>query len=91
MGKYMYMFLGVILGIAVSLYFYSIKRERYEKRIRKDQKLFSTERLDNALEKAVNEMQEKMKNIGRALTEEEKNEVIFKFLNEKENKSDLTK
>lgn len=82
MEKYMFMGLGVILGIAISLYIYGVKRDRYAKRIKNDQEYFSTQILDEALEKAVQEMQLKMKELGRKLTEEEKNKIIFGYLDE---------
>lgn len=84
MEKYFFMLLGVILGIAISLYIYGIKQEHYTKRIKNDQENFSTSKLDNALEKAVKDMQTKMKYLGRKLTEEEKNEIIFGHLKENE-------
>ena len=83
MEKYIFMVLGVVLGIGISLYIYAIEKERYIKRIKNDQAHFSTERLDKALEEAVNKMQEKMKQQGRALSEDEKNKIIFECLNEK--------
>ncbi len=82
MEKYLFMFLGVILGIAISLYVYGEKRERYARRIKSDREFFSTKRLDEALDKAVKRMQLEMKALGRKLTEEEKNEIIFGFLRE---------
>lgn len=82
MEKYMFMILGVILGVAISLYVYGEKRERYAKRIKSDREYFSTKRLDDALDKAVKRMQLEMKALGRKLTEEEKNEIIFGFLRE---------
>lgn len=82
MEKYIFMLLGVILGVAISLYVYGEKRERSAKRIKCDREYFSTKRLDDALDKAVKRMQLEMKVLGRKLTEEEKNEIIFGFLRE---------
>lgn len=82
MEKYLFMFLGVVLGVAISLYIYGEKRERYARRIKSDREYFSTKRLDDALDKAVKRMQLEMKALGRKLTEEEKNEIIFGFLRE---------
>lgn len=82
MEKYLFMLLGVILGVAISLYIYGEKRERYARRIKSDREYFSTKRLDEALDKAVKRMQLEMKALGRKLTEEEKNEIIFGFLRE---------
>ena len=85
MEKYIFMALGMVLGIAISLYIYAIKREHYAKRIKSDQEHFSTQKLDRALEKAVDKMKAKMKQQGRVLSEEEKNEIIFGCLNEENN------
>ena len=85
MEKYFFMLLGIILGIAISLYIHAVKEEKYAQRIKNDQESYSTKRLDNALEKAVQEMQLKMSSLGRKLTEEEKNEIIFGHLKENEN------
>lgn len=80
MEKYMFLGLGAILGIAISMYVYGSKKERLVKRIENDREYFSTKRLDDALDKAVKRMQLEMKALGRKLTEDEKNEIIFSFL-----------
>ena len=77
MEKYIFMILGIILGIAITLYIYAVQKEIYAKRIKSDQDIFSTQRLDKALEKAVQEMQSEMKYLGRTLTEDEKNKIIL--------------
>lgn len=84
MEKYIFMFVGIVFGVAVSLYIYSIKKERDFKRIKNDQEFYSTQKLNEALEKAVNEMQKKMRLLNRKLTEEEKNCIIFDSLNDAE-------
>ena len=81
MEKYLFMLIGVILGIAISLYIYGDKKERYTKRVKSDQEYYSTQKLDEALENAVKEMQQKMKQLNRKLTEDEKNNIIFEYLN----------
>lgn len=85
MEKYIFMILGIILGIAIALYVYGVKKEHYAKKVKNDQDYFSTKRLDDALEKAVQEMQSQMKYLGRKLTEDEKNVIIFGYLKESEN------
>lgn len=85
MEKYIFLVLGMVLGVAISLYVYSIKKERVFKRIKKDQDNFSTAKLDSALEKAVQQMQRQMNVVGRKLTEDEKNEIIFECLNKIQN------
>ncbi len=81
MEKYIFLIVGVVFGIAVSLYVYSIKKERMVKRIKNDQEFYSTQMLDEALENAVREMQQKMRLLNRKLTEEEKNNIIFEYIN----------
>lgn len=81
MEKYMFLVLGAILGIAISMYVYGVKKEHLVKRIENDREYFSTKRLDDALDQAVKRMQLEMKALGRKLTEDEKNEIIFGFLN----------
>lgn len=85
MEKYIYLIVGTILGIAISLYVYGVKREHYAKRLKNDQENYSTKKLDDALEKAVHDMQLKMKLLNRKLTEEEKNNIIFGRIEEEKN------
>ena len=85
MEKYIFMLVGIVLGIAISLYIYGEKKERYAKRVKNDQEYYSTKKLDQALEKAVTEMQLKMKELNRKLTEDEKNDIIFGYLNRAQN------
>lgn len=85
MEKYIYLLVGTVLGIAISLYVYGIKKERMVKRLKSDQENYSTQKLDSALEKAVHDMQLKMRLLNRKLTEDEKNEIIFGRINEEKN------
>lgn len=85
MEKYVYLIVGTIFGIAISLYVYGVKREHYAKRLKNDQENYSTKKLDDALEKAVHDMQLKMKLLNRKLTEEEKNNIIFGRIEEEKN------
>lgn len=84
MEKYIFMIVGIVFGVAISLYIYSIKKERDFKRIKNDQEFYSTQKLNDALEKAVSEMQKKMKQLNRKLTEDEKNSIIFDSINDAE-------
>lgn len=90
MEKYLFMAVGIVFGIAVSLYLYAIKREYDIKRIKNDQEYYSTQKLDAALQGAVEEMQTKMKQLNRKLTEDEKNDIIFEHLNENEENKEQT-
>ena len=89
MEKYIFMGVGVLFGIAISLYIYAIKKERETNRIKNDQEFYSTQKLNDALESAVKEMQMKMRQLNRKLTEEEKNDIIFDYLNNVEQNSDV--
>ena len=85
MEKYIFFVLGMVLGVAISLYVYSIKKERVFRRIKKKKEKNSTAKLDSALEKTIQQMQRQMNVVGRKLTEDEKNEIIFECLNKIQN------
>lgn len=78
MNEYHYLILGVILGIAISLYVFASREEKINKEIRLNQKLFSTKKLNVALERAVELMQMQIRSLNRELTEEEKDKIIYK-------------
>jgi hypothetical protein len=78
MGKIQFFILGAILGIAVALYVFATREERIEREIDLSKKLFSSKKLDTALEKAVGLMKIKIKSLDRELTEKEKDEIITK-------------
>lgn len=78
MSIYHYFILGIILGIAISLYIFASREEKIQKEIIINQKLFSTKKLNQALERAVNLMQLQIKSLNRELTEEEKDNIIYK-------------
>lgn len=89
MEKYIFMGVGVLFGIAISLYIYAIKKEREANQIKNDQEFYSTQKLNDALESAVKEMQIKMRQLNRKLTEDEKNDIIFDYLNNVDQDSDV--
>ena len=78
MGAHHYFVLGIILGIGICLYIFASREEKIQKEIIINQRLFSTKKLNNALEKAVNLMQLQIKSLNRELTEEEKDNIIYK-------------
>lgn len=74
--KYVYFILGIILGAAIVIYWWANREEKIENEIKKNQKVFSTSRLDTTMETIVNKIKLKIKEVKRELTEEEKNEII---------------
>lgn len=83
MNQYAYFILGIFLGLAIAIYFWVDREEKIERRIKRDQKLFSTEKLDKTMETVVNRINEKIKEFKRELTEDEKNEIIVQCYKEK--------
>lgn len=83
MSDYHYLILGVILGIGISLYVFASREEKINKEIRLNQKLFSTKKLNIALEKAVELMQMQIRSLNRELTEDEKDKIIYQCYVEK--------
>ena len=83
MSEYHYLILGVILGIGISLYVFASREERINKEIRLNQKLFSTKKLNGALERAVELMQMQIRALNRELTEDEKDKIIYQCYVEK--------
>lgn len=77
LGIYAYFVLGIILGLAIGVYIIADREERIQKEIELQQKIFSTKKLDNALEKAVNIMKMRIASLNRELTEEEKDRIIY--------------
>lgn len=74
--KYVYLILGVILGAAIVIYWWANREEKIENEIKKNQKVFSTSRLDTTMETIVNKIKLKINEVKRELTEDEKNEII---------------
>ena len=74
--KYVYLILGVILGAAIVIYWWTNREEKIENEIKKNQKVFSTSRLDTTMETIVNKIKLKINEVKRELTEDEKNEII---------------
>lgn len=77
MGIYSYFVLGIVLGLAIGVYFIADREEKIQKEIEIQQRIFSTKKLDMALEKAVDIMKSRIKNLNRELTEEEKDKIIY--------------
>ena len=76
MDKYIYFILGILLGLGITIYVYANREEKIQKRIIKDQKIYSTKKLDNAMEKVVERINQKIEQVKRELTEDEKDAII---------------
>ncbi len=85
MERYYWFILGIILGLAISVYFFINREEKIEKSIKFNQKVFSTKKLDNAMETVVDRIKYKIDELKRELTEDEKNEIIKQCCKEKFN------
>lgn len=81
--KYMFFILGIVLGISLAVYYFMNREEKIEKRIELDQKIYSTKRLDITMESVVENINMKIKELKRELTEDEKNEIIEQCYKEK--------
>ncbi len=71
MGIYTYFVLGIVLGLAIGVYFFADREEKIQQRI------FSTKKLDKALDRAVDIMKSRISALNRELTEEEKDRIIY--------------
>ena len=85
MNQYTYFVLGILLGIGLAVFYFMNREEKIEKQIEIDQKIYSTKILDVTMENVVKKINEKIKELKRELTEEEKNEIIAQCYKEKFN------
>ena len=76
MNQYIYFALGIVLGISLAVYYFMNREEKIESQIELDQKIYSTKLLDITMESVVKKINEKIKEVKRELTEDEKNEII---------------
>lgn len=76
MNQYTYFALGIVLGISLAVYYFMNREEKIESRIKLDQKIYYTKLLDITMESVVKKINEKIKEVKRELTEDEKNEII---------------
>lgn len=83
--KYIYLFLGLLLGLLIAIYYFISREEKIEYKIRINQKMYSTEKLDETMKKIVDKINLTVKEVKRELTEEEKNEIIVECYKEKFN------
>ena len=71
MEEALYFILGIGLGLSISLYLYANRKEKVEKTIIINQKVFSTEKLDKTMEIYVKRIQNRMIETKKELTDEE--------------------
>lgn len=83
MNQYTYFALGIVLGISLAVYYFMNREEKIEKQIKLDQKIYSTQRLDTTMKSVVENINKKIKELKRELTEDEKNEIIEQCYKEK--------
>ncbi len=83
MNQYIFFALGIVLGISLAVYYFMNREEKIESQIELDQKIYSTKRLDTAMENVVENINKKIKELKRELTEDEKNEIIEQCYKEK--------
>lgn len=74
---------SIVLGISLAVYYFMNREEKIESQIELDQKIYSTKRLDTAMENVVENINKKIKELKRELTEDEKNEIIEQCYKEK--------
>ena len=89
MNQYTYFALGMILGISLAVYYFMNREEKIEKRIKLDHKMYSTKKLDITMESVVENINMKIKELKRELTEEEKDEIIEQCYKDKFNIENL--
>lgn len=85
MNQYIYFILGILLGLAIAVYFFLSREEKIEKIIKYNQETFSSKRLDITMETVVDRIKMKMDEVKRDLTEDEKDEIIIQCCKEKFN------
>lgn len=83
MNEYTYFVLGILLGLGIAIYFWTNREEKIENKIKQDQKIFSTKKLDMTMETVVERINNNIKELKRELTEDEKNEIIIQCYKEK--------
>lgn len=80
--KYIYLVLGILLGLGLAIYYFISREEIIEKKIIINQKVYSTKKLDETMERVVAKINRAIKETKRELTEEEKNKIIVECYKE---------
>jgi len=82
MNEYIYLCLGIVLGMALAVYYFASREEKIVKKISANKKIYSTEKLDYTMQKVVEKIDNTIRRNKRDLTEDEKNEIIVECYKE---------
>lgn len=85
MNEYIFFGLGIVLGIAIAVYFFADREEKISRKMILGKRIYSTKKLDNTIEHIINRINYNIEETNRELTEEEKNEIIKQCYKEKFN------
>lgn len=77
MEKYIYFIVGIVLGGLIVLYYYLDREERITRTIISNQKVYSTKKLNAAMQTVVDRIRIKKNEVKRDLTEEEKDDIVI--------------
>lgn len=77
MEKYIYLIVGIVLGGLIVLYYYLDREERITRTIISNQKIYSTKKLNAAMQTVVDRIRIKKNEVKRDLTEEEKDDIVI--------------
>ena len=77
MEKYIYLIVGIVLGGLIVLYYYLDREERITRTILSNQKVYSTKKLNAAMQTVVDRIRIKKNEVKRDLTEEEKDDIVI--------------
>ena len=76
MNQYIFFVLGILLGLAIALYIYESRKEKIISTIIMNQKVFSSEKLNETIENIAKKISIRMQETNKELSEDEKNEII---------------
>ena len=83
MDQYTYFILGIILGLSMAIVYFLNREEKEEKTMMYNQLMFSSTKLNNMLDTVAIKIINKVEEVNRELTEDEKDEIISQCYREK--------
>ena len=83
MNQYTYFVLGIILGISIAIVYFLNREEKEERILRFNQKIFSSNKLNNMLDAVSEKIVIKIEELDRDLTDDEKDAIISECYKEK--------